>query len=144
MSTEIKLDDIVRLAETMPTSTIPRPRIATEPRDCHRRSRTRTDAQTAGAVVSGPVGYGISSAGKKIKDGPDGEWLIAFRVVPPTTDAETSRVVAAIAARWTAEARRMIALLGGDWTGGDDRDIPVRDAQRAAISAALARVEVAQ
>jgi len=118
--------------------------LLTATRSLTRRSIGRTDTVQAGQITyavhpgkDGVVGgWGIVAANaKKFKSGgPDGDWTLSYDVRPPTAD-EIPAVIAAIAARWIAEAQKIIHL-----PLDDDRNRDAYDARAQHLRALVAQV----
>ena len=134
---------IIDIAAALPTGQLRPPVMLVADRRVSRKSQGKTDAQPAGVVASVsasrdgtlPAAWGITTAGKKERDGgPDGDWVIRYTLRAPGTDAERAQVVAAISARWLAEAERIAGL--GHSDGSDDRLLAAHD-QRVAVLRSL-------
>ena len=118
--------------------------LLTATRPLTRQSIGRTDTVQAGQITfavhpardGAAAGWGIVAANaKKYKaGGPDGDWTLSYDVRPPTAD-EMPAVVAAIAARWVAEAQKIINL-----PVDDDRNRAEYDARASHLRALVAQV----
>ena len=124
------------------------PALLTVDRRASRRSQGKSDSQAAG-IVGGilasrdgarPAGWGITTAGKKERQGgPDGDWMISYTLTAPTTDEQRDHVVREIAAKYISAAKESLGL--GHSDGGDDRCLAGEAARRAQLRALVAAVE---
>ena len=140
---------VLALAAALPASAVRPPVLLTTDRQVSRRSQGRTDAQPAGVVASvgasrdgaRPAGWGISTAGRKVRDQATEEWMVTYAIRAPQTEAECAAVAGGVSARWIAEGERVLGLGLSD--GGDARDTVTHDGRTQSLRDLVAAARAA-